>query len=97
MTVRAKTLVKDKFWIMEQNGEKLGTLQKQEDNGWIFLSKQDKNDRQVFHTQESLLQNLDLVYLMNQTTLNQTKRYRPTTLTYMVSLVVNIRTTPCLM
>ena len=54
MNVRAKTLVKDKFWIMEQNGEKLGTLQKQADNGWIFLSKQDKNDRQVFHTQESL-------------------------------------------
>ena len=54
MTVRAKTLVKDKFWIVEQNGQKLGTLQKQEDNGWIFLSKQDKNQRQVFHTQESL-------------------------------------------
>ena len=54
MNVRAKTLVKDKFWIMEQNGEKLGTLQKQADNGWIFLSKQDKNDRQIFHTQESL-------------------------------------------
>ena len=52
MTVRAKTLVKDKFWIVEQNGQKLGTLQKQADNGWIFLSKQDK--RQVFHTQESL-------------------------------------------
>ena len=54
MTVRAKTLVKDKFWIVEQNGQKLGTLQKQADNGWIFLSKQDKNQRQVFHTQESL-------------------------------------------
>jgi len=52
MTVRAKTLVKDKFWIVEQNGQKLGTLSKQADNGWIFLSKQDK--RQVFHTQESL-------------------------------------------
>ena len=52
MTVRAKTLVKDKFWIVEQNGQKLGTLQKHADNGWIFLSKQDK--RQVFHTQESL-------------------------------------------
>ena len=52
MTVRAKTLVKDKFWIVEQNGQKLGTLQKQENNGWIFLSKQDQ--RQVFHTQESL-------------------------------------------
>jgi hypothetical protein len=52
MTVRAKTLVKDKFWIVEQNGEKLGTLSKQDGNGWIFLSKKDK--RQVFHTQESL-------------------------------------------
>ena len=52
MTVRAKTLVKDKFWIVEQNGEKLGTLQKQADNGWTFLSKKDQ--RQVFHTQESL-------------------------------------------
>ena len=40
MTVRAKTLVKDKFWIVEQNGQKLGTLQKKENNGWIFLSKQ---------------------------------------------------------
>ena len=52
MTVRAKTLVKDKFWIVEQDGHKLGTLQKQQDNGWIFLSKKDK--REVFHTQESL-------------------------------------------
>ena len=53
MTVRAKTLVKDKFWIVEQNGQKLGTLQKKSDNGWIFLSKQDQ--RQVFHTEESLV------------------------------------------
>ena len=52
MTVRAKTLVKNKFWIVEQDGQKLGTLQKQEDNGWIFLSK--KDSRQVFHTPESL-------------------------------------------
>ena len=52
MTVKAKTLVKDKFWIVEENGHKLGTLQKKDDNGWIFLSK--KDHRQVFHTQESL-------------------------------------------
>ena len=52
MTVRAKTLVKDKFWIVEERGQKLGTLQKKHDNGWIFLSK--KDHRQVFHTQESL-------------------------------------------
>ena len=54
MTVRAKTLVKDKFWIVEENGTKLGTLQKQNDNGWIFLSKSE--NREVFHTQESLFQ-----------------------------------------
>tara|TARA_Y100001970_G_scaffold150816_1_gene184848 strand:+ start:1756 stop:2268 length:513 start_codon:yes stop_codon:yes gene_type:complete len=54
MTVRAKTLVKDKFWIVEENGQKLGTLQKKDDNGWIFLSKKDKQ-RQVFHTHESLV------------------------------------------
>ena len=44
MTVRAKTLVKDKFWIVEENGTKLGTLQKQNDNGWIFLSKTENRD-----------------------------------------------------
>ena len=52
MTVKAKTLIKDKFWIVELNGQKLGTLQKKEDNGWVFLNKHDK--RQVYHTQESL-------------------------------------------
>jgi hypothetical protein len=52
MTINAKTLVKDKFWIIESNGQKLGTLQKQADNGWVFLSKKDKT--QVFHTKESL-------------------------------------------
>ena len=52
MTINAKTLVKDKFWILEENGSKLGTLQKKDGNGWIFLSKQDQ--RQVFHTPESL-------------------------------------------
>ena len=49
MTVKAKTLVKDKFWIVEQNGQKLGTLQKQDDNGWIFLTKQ--KDRQTRNKQ----------------------------------------------
>lgn len=52
MTVKAKTLIKDKFWIVEENGQKLGTLQKKDNNGWIFLTKADK--RQVYHTKESL-------------------------------------------
>ena len=49
--INAKILVKDKFWIIEENGIKLGTLQKKEDNGWIFLGKKNK---EVFHTPESL-------------------------------------------
>ena len=52
MTVNAKTLVKDRFWILEENGQKLGTLQKKDNNGWIFLSKGDS--KEVFHTPESL-------------------------------------------
>jgi|TARA_A100001391_G_scaffold188718_2_gene159522 hypothetical protein len=54
MTVTAKTLVKDKFWILEQGGKKLGTLQKKENNGWIFLSKSD--NKQIYHTKESLFE-----------------------------------------
>jgi len=42
--INAKTLVKDRFWIMEENGEKLGTLQKQDNNGLIFLSKSLRNN-----------------------------------------------------
>jgi len=52
MTINAKTLVKDKFWILEENGHKLGTLQKKDGNGWLFLSKRDASE--VFHTHESL-------------------------------------------
>ena len=53
MTVRAKTLVKDKFWIVEQNGEKLGTLQKQNTH-WVYLNKAEK-ETQVYPTSESLI------------------------------------------
>ena len=52
MTLRAKILVKDKFWIIEENGQKLGTLQKKDDNGWVFLGKKDQ--RQEYPTPESL-------------------------------------------
>ena len=52
MTMNAKTLIKDKFWIIEEDGQKVGTLQKQDNNGWIFLSRKEK--REIFHTRESL-------------------------------------------
>jgi len=42
--INAKPLIKDKFWIIEENGTKLGTLQKKDNNGWIFLSKKDRKE-----------------------------------------------------
>tara|TARA_R110000822_G_scaffold265214_1_gene389187 strand:+ start:894 stop:1394 length:501 start_codon:yes stop_codon:yes gene_type:complete len=50
--INAKTLIKDRFWIIEKNGQKLGTLQKEDTNGWIFLSRQ--QEKEIFHTQDSL-------------------------------------------
>ena len=97
MTVRAKTLVKDKFWIVEQDGQKLGTLQKQADNGWIFLSKQDKNRGKCSTHRRACSQSLALACLTNQMSRNPKKKYRQTTLTCMVFHAANILTIPCLM
>jgi hypothetical protein len=44
MTINAKTLVKDRFWILEEDGQKLGTLQKKEGN----------DSKETFDTPESL-------------------------------------------
>ena len=78
MTVRAKTLVKDKFWIVEQNGQKLGTLQKKENNGWIYRNnlEKDLNERlnkaeketQIYPTSESLIKKfgVDIFAIGNQ-------------------------------
>lgn len=53
MTINAKTLVQDRFWIIQENGEKIGTLQKQDNNDWIFLSKKDQ--RETFNNEKALI------------------------------------------
>jgi hypothetical protein len=63
--INAKTLIKDRFWIIEQNGEKLGTLQKEETNGWIFLSKRDK--REEFSTEQALYDKFGVGLFNNDT------------------------------
>ena len=55
MTIRAKTLVKDKFWIVEQDGQKLGTLQKQENNGVIQTKDQRRTSNVHEHQFNELL------------------------------------------
>lgn len=37
MKLNAKTIIRDKFWIVEQNGEKLGTV-KNEDSGYQYFN-----------------------------------------------------------
>lgn len=71
MTINAKTLVKDKFWIVENNGQKLGTLQKEETNGWIFLSKY--QEKQIFHTKDSLYEKFGDKIFANDITINNNK------------------------
>jgi hypothetical protein len=40
MVVTAKPVVDGKFWIVEQNGEKVGTLHKKENNKFILSGKE---------------------------------------------------------
>ena len=47
-----KNLVPEKFWIVEKQGQKVGTLQKQNGDGWVFLT-QSKNE--MFDTKEKLV------------------------------------------
>ena len=68
--INAKTLIKDKFWIVEENGEKIGTLQKQDHNGWIFLSKRDK--REEFHTEQALYEKFGVGLFNNDIQTQQT-------------------------
>ena len=53
MSIHAKLLIKDRFWIIHQNGEKIGTLQKQDNSAWIFLSKKDQ--RETFNNEKALI------------------------------------------
>ena len=65
MTINAKTLIHDRFWIIQENGEKIGTLQKQDDSGWIFLSKKDK--REEFPTEQALYDKFGIELFHNDT------------------------------
>jgi hypothetical protein len=49
--IHAKPIIKDKFWIVEENGEKVATLRKNEDNRFVMSNEQGV---QVFDTKESL-------------------------------------------
>jgi hypothetical protein len=49
--LHAKTIIKDKFWIVEQDGEKIATLRKNEDNRFILSNE---TGIKIYDTKESL-------------------------------------------
>jgi hypothetical protein len=51
--LHAKPIIADKFWIIEQDGEKVGTLRKDEDNRFVMSNELGVK---VFKTKESLTQ-----------------------------------------
>jgi hypothetical protein len=39
----AKPVVKNKYWIVENNGDKIGTVQAVEDGGYVYVQDQNRN------------------------------------------------------
>lgn len=74
MTLTAKALVQDKFWIIEENGQKVGTLQKKEVNGWIFLGKEKK---EKFETQEELVKKFGDIFTAQPNVTTSTESEEP--------------------
>lgn len=52
MTVQAIPILPEKFWILEDNGKKCGTLRKESDHEFILS---DNQKLKVFHSKESLM------------------------------------------
>ena len=52
-TLQAKSIINDKFWIVEKDGEKFATLRKQDNEKFVLSNK---TGVQLFHSKESLIQ-----------------------------------------
>ena len=49
--IHAKPIIENKFWIVEENGEKVATLRKDEDNRFVMSNEQ---GIKIYNTKESL-------------------------------------------
>ena len=59
MTLEAKTVLKNKFWIVEQQGEKIATIQAVEDGGFVYASS---NERKRYPTIKLLSKERNVVF-----------------------------------
>ena len=47
----AKTIIDNKFWIVEENGEKIATLRKNEDNRFVMSNR---DGIKIYETKEHI-------------------------------------------
>jgi hypothetical protein len=57
--LKAKPVVKNKFWIVEQNGEKIATIQAVEDGSFVFVQE---DQRQLYPSVKSIKNKLNIVF-----------------------------------
>jgi hypothetical protein len=62
----AKPVVKNKFWVVEESGQKIATIQARDDGGFVYVHD---NEREYFPT----LKNLKKKYDIKLNTLSQKK------------------------
>jgi hypothetical protein len=69
MTVKARPILKDKFWIMEEEGQRVGTLSISEDKFMVSDSKGTK----YFDSERALKKVFGKDFLISEVTINETK------------------------
>jgi len=69
MNVKAKPVLNDKFWIVESNGERIGTLSKNDD-GYILAKK---GDVQVYQNKNQLKKQVGLQFIIDELSNKNTK------------------------
>ena len=55
----AKTIVKDKFWVVEDQGEKVATIQAREDGGYVYVHDE---QREYFPSVKNLKQKYNIKF-----------------------------------
>lgn len=57
--LKARPVVKNKFWIVEQDGQKVATIQAVDEGGFVFV---DKEKRQPYASVRSIKNKLNIVF-----------------------------------
>jgi len=62
--LKARPVVKNKFWIVERDGEKIATIQAVDEGGFVFV---DNENRQPYASVKSIKNKLNIVFDRPQT------------------------------